>query len=180
MSLLGGCKKKTAYDGYETLQLVDSSSDFNNGRRGGSTHGASATAADPTAEAGPGRPEEYRTMDSSDMDGNYGGGLLDMVKGGAGKLFTSFKDNLKDTLKDTSTKVMNQVATYTKGELDIAYITSRIIVMSYPAEAIELGYRNHVEDVRSFLDSRHMDHYTVFNLSQRNYRGAKFSNRMFQ
>lgn len=45
------------------------------------------------------------------MDANYGGGLLDMVKGGAGKLFTSFKDNLKDTLKDTSTKVMNQVAT---------------------------------------------------------------------
>uniref|UniRef100_A0A8B9JP73 Auxilin n=2 Tax=Astyanax mexicanus TaxID=7994 RepID=A0A8B9JP73_ASTMX len=115
---------------------------------------------------------------SSDMDGNYGGGLLDMVKGGAGKFFSNFKDNLKDTIKDTSTKVMHQVATYTKGELDIAYITSRIIVMSYPAEAVELGYRNHVEDIRSFLDSRHADHYTVFNLSQRNYRGAKFSNRV--
>ncbi|KAI4891909.1 hypothetical protein NFI96_029993 [Prochilodus magdalenae] len=112
------------------------------------------------------------------MDGNYGGGLLDMVKGGAGKFFSNFKDNLKDTIKDTSTKVMHQVATYTKGELDIAYITSRIIVMSYPAEAVELGYRNHVEDIRSFLDSRHADHYTVFNLSQRNYRGAKFSNRV--
>ncbi|XP_046706567.1 putative tyrosine-protein phosphatase auxilin isoform X5 [Silurus meridionalis] len=117
-------------------------------------------------------------MDGSDMDGNYGGGLLDMVKGGAGKFFSNFKDNLKDTIKDTSTKVMNQVATYTKGELDIVYITSRIIVMSYPAETVELGYRNHVEDIRSFLDSRHADHYTVFNLSQRNYRGAKFSNRV--
>uniref|UniRef100_A0AAR2IKG5 Auxilin n=1 Tax=Pygocentrus nattereri TaxID=42514 RepID=A0AAR2IKG5_PYGNA len=119
------------------------------------------------------QPQKY-----SDMDGNYGGGLLDMVKGGAGKFFSNFKDNLKDTIKDTSTKVMHQVATYTKGELDIAYITSRIIVMSYPAEAVELGYRNHVEDIRSFLDSRHADHYTVFNLSQRNYRGAKFSNRV--
>ncbi|XP_029106345.1 LOW QUALITY PROTEIN: putative tyrosine-protein phosphatase auxilin [Scleropages formosus] len=117
-------------------------------------------------------------MDSSDTDANYGSGLLDMVKGGAGKLFSSFKDNLKDTLKDTSTKVMHQVSTYTKGELDISYITSRIIVMSYPAEAMEMGYRNHVEEVRSFLDSRHPDHYTVFNLSQRNYRGAKFSNRV--
>uniref|UniRef100_A0A9J7Z387 Auxilin n=2 Tax=Cyprinus carpio TaxID=7962 RepID=A0A9J7Z387_CYPCA len=115
---------------------------------------------------------------SSDMDGNIGGGLLDMVKGGAGKFFSNIKDNLKDTIKDTSTKVMNQVATYTKGELDIAYITSRIIVMSYPAEAVEMGYRNHTEDIRSFLDSRHADHYTVFNLSQRNYRGAKFSNRV--
>ncbi|KAK7912503.1 hypothetical protein WMY93_012714 [Mugilogobius chulae] len=111
------------------------------------------------------------------MDANYGGGLLDMVKGGAGKFFSNFKDNLKDTLKDTSTKVMHQVATYTKGELDIAYITSRIIVMTYPAESVQIGYQNHVEDIRSFLDSRHADHYTVFNLSQRNYRGAKFSNR---
>uniref|UniRef100_A0A4W5MNI5 Uncharacterized protein n=1 Tax=Hucho hucho TaxID=62062 RepID=A0A4W5MNI5_9TELE len=122
-------------------------------------------------------------MDSSGppsphMDANYGGGLLDMVKGGAGKFFSNFKDNLKDTLKDTSTKVMHQVSTYTKGELDIAYITSRIIVMSYPAEALQIGNQNHVEDMRSFLDSRHADHYTVFNLSQRNYRGAKFSNRV--
>ncbi|CAB1432731.1 unnamed protein product [Pleuronectes platessa] len=117
-------------------------------------------------------------MDSSDMDANSSGGLLDMVKGGAGKFFSNFKDNLKDTLKDTSTKVMHQVATYTKGELDIAYITSRIIVMTYPAESVQIGYQNHVEDIRSFLDSRHADHYTVFNLSQRNYRGAKFSNRV--
>ncbi|CAG11595.1 unnamed protein product, partial [Tetraodon nigroviridis] len=115
---------------------------------------------------------------STDTDASYGGGLFDMVKGGAGKFFSNFKDNLKDTLMDTSNKVMNQVATYTKGELDIAYITSRIIVMTYPAESVQIGYQNHVEDVRSFLDSRHADHYTVFNLSQRNYRGAKFSNRV--
>ncbi|KAJ8392566.1 hypothetical protein AAFF_G00074440 [Aldrovandia affinis] len=178
MSLLGGYKKKTNYDGYESLQLVDSSGDFNNGGRGGTTHGGSPTRANLAAKAGPVSPDDYSTMDSSDMDANYGGGLLDMVKGGAGKFFSNFKDNIKDTLKDTSTKVMHQVATYTKGELDIAYITSRIIVMSYPAEAVEISYRNHIEDMRSFLDSRHMDHYTVFNLSQRNYRGTKFSNRV--
>ncbi|XP_036377954.1 putative tyrosine-protein phosphatase auxilin isoform X2 [Megalops cyprinoides] len=178
MSLLGGYKKKSNYDGYESLQLVDSSGDFNNGERGGSAHGGSPTPANLEAQAGPVTPDDYSTMDSSDMDASYGGGLLDMVKGGAGKFFSNIKDNLKDTLKDTSTKVMHQVATYTKGELDIAYITSRIIVMSYPAEAVEIGYRNHIEDVRSFLDSRHPDHYTVFNLSQRNYRGAKFSNRV--
>ncbi|KAJ8279080.1 hypothetical protein COCON_G00061460 [Conger conger] len=178
MSLLGGYKKKTNYDGYESLQLVDSSGDFSNRERGGSS-----IPANLAARAGPVTPDDYSTMDSSgatspDMDANYGGGLLDMVKGGAGKFFSNFKDNIKDTLKDTSTKVMHQVATYTKGELDIAYITSRIIVMSYPADAVEMSYRNHIEDVRSFLDSRHMDHYTVFNLSQRNYRGAKFSNRV--
>nr|XP_043900824.1 putative tyrosine-protein phosphatase auxilin isoform X3 [Solea senegalensis] len=198
MSLLGAYKKKTSYDGYESLQLVDSPGEsFSVGRGGGGSssgsgsgsgnsgsssgaHGASTAANNNLqgAKIGPLREEDCSTMDSSDMDANYGGGLFDMVKGGAGKFFSNFKDNLKDTLKDTSTKVMHQVATYTKGELDIAYITSRIIVMTYPAESVQIGYQNHVEDMRSFLDSRHADHYTVFNLSQRNYRGAKFSNRV--
>ncbi|XP_043941502.1 putative tyrosine-protein phosphatase auxilin isoform X2 [Protopterus annectens] len=113
-----------------------------------------------------------------DLEPASGGGLLDMVKGGAGRLFSNLKDNLKDTLKDTSSKVMQSVASYTKGELDISYITSRMIVMSFPAEGVELGFRNHIEDVRSFLDSRHQDHYTVFNLSQKSYRSAKFHNRV--
>ncbi|XP_030229166.1 putative tyrosine-protein phosphatase auxilin isoform X2 [Gadus morhua] len=180
MSLLSGYKKKTSYDGYESLQLVDSGGDsFNFGGRGSSSHTiGSSLAASLGPKGSPLREHDCSTMDSSDMEANYGGGLLDMVKGGAGKFFSNFKDNLKDTLKDTSTKVMHQVATYTKGELDIAYITSRIIVMTYPAESAQIGYQNHVEDIRSFLDSRHADHYTVFNLSQRNYRGAKFSNRV--
>ncbi|XP_045906523.1 putative tyrosine-protein phosphatase auxilin isoform X2 [Micropterus dolomieu] len=181
MSLLGAYKKKTSYDGYESLQLVDSGGDsfgIGRGSSSGSTTLAGSIAATLGPKTGPLREEDCSTMDSSDMDASYGGGLLDMVKGGAGKFFSNFKDNLKDTLKDTSTKVMHQVATYTKGELDIAYITSRIIVMTYPAESVQIGYQNHVEDIRSFLDSRHADHYTVFNLSQRNYRGAKFSNRV--
>ncbi|XP_068445766.1 auxilin isoform X2 [Clinocottus analis] len=189
MSLLGAYKKKTIYDGYESLQLVDSGGDSFSVGRGSSSGGgggggggggtlAGSIAATLGPKAGPLREEDCSTMDSSDVDANSGGGLLDMVKGGAGKFFSNFKDNLKDTLKDTSTKVMHQVATYTKGELDIAYITSRIIVMTYPAESVQIGCQNHVEDIRSFLDSRHADHYTVFNLSQRNYRGAKFSNRV--
>uniref|UniRef100_A0A8C5WDN2 Auxilin n=1 Tax=Leptobrachium leishanense TaxID=445787 RepID=A0A8C5WDN2_9ANUR len=124
------------------------------------------------------RGSEYQGASSPDLESNYGGGLLDMVKGGAGRLFSNLKDNLKDTLKDTSTKVMQSVASYTKGELDISYITSRIIVMSFPAEGVELGFRNHIEDVRSFLDSRHLDHYMVFNLSPKSYRSAKFHNRV--
>lgn len=163
--------------------MVDSGGDgFSIGRGssggGGSSGTLAASSVGAKAAAGPLREEDCSTMDSSDMDANYGGGLLDMVKGGAGKFFSNFKDNLKDTLKDTSRQVMSQVSTYTKGELDIAYITTRIIVMTYPAESVQIGYQNHVEDIRSFLDSRHADHYTVFNLSQRNYRGAKFSNRV--
>ncbi|XP_016135723.1 uncharacterized protein [Sinocyclocheilus grahami] len=114
MSLLGGYKKKSSYDGYESLQLVDSSGDICTGGRsgGGGGGGGGLTAVTlGSVKTGPARQDDYSTMDSSDMDGNYGGGLLDMVKGGAGKFFSNIKDNLKDTIKDTSTKVMNQVAT---------------------------------------------------------------------
>ncbi|XP_074121834.1 auxilin isoform X1 [Sminthopsis crassicaudata] len=195
MSLLGSYRKKTNNDGYESLQLVDSSGDLGAGGGGGGggsggggvrlgvTPGAAAAAA--AAAKSPARrpPAGVSTMDSSgasspDMESNYGGGLLDMVKGGAGRLFSNLKDNLKDTIKDTSSKVMQSVASYTKGELDISYITSRIIVMSFPAEGVELGFRNQIEDVRTFLDSRHPDHYTVFNLSPKSYRSAKFHNRV--
>ncbi|XP_078249082.1 auxilin isoform X13 [Pogona vitticeps] len=124
------------------------------------------------------KESENKGASSPDMESSYGGGLLDMVKGGAGRLFSNLKDNLKDTLKDTSTKVMQSVASYTKGELDISYITSRIIVMSFPGEGVELGFRNHIDDVRTFLDSRHPDHYTVFNLSPKSYRTTRFHNRV--
>ncbi|XP_065410055.1 auxilin isoform X6 [Chrysemys picta bellii] len=191
MSLLGSYRKKPSNDGYESLQLVESNGDFGGGskeRAGGSKQGvipAVLAAARSPARQQP-QPQHLdgssSTMDSSgasspDMESTYGGGLLDMVKGGAGRLFSNLKDNLKDTLKDTSSKVMQSVASYTKGELDISYVTSRIIVMSFPAEGVELGFRNHIEDVRTFLDSRHPDHYTVFNLSQKSYRSAKFHNR---
>jgi hypothetical protein len=47
---------------------------------------------------------------SPDMEPSYGGGLFDMVKGGAGRLFSNLKDNLKDTLKDTSSRVIQSVS----------------------------------------------------------------------
>ncbi|XP_026574319.1 putative tyrosine-protein phosphatase auxilin [Pseudonaja textilis] len=193
MSLLGSYRKKTNNDGYESLQLVDSNGDFCSSRErtggvGGNLGKQGVIPAVVAAARSPARqlqhqPLDCSTMDSSgasspDMESSYGGGLLDMMKGGAGRLFSNLKDNLKDTLKDTSTKVMQSVASYAKGELDISYITSRIIVMSFPGEGVELGFRNHIDDVRTFLDSRHPDHYTVFNLSPKSYRTARFHNRV--
>ncbi|XP_027318199.1 auxilin isoform X1 [Anas platyrhynchos] len=182
MSLLGGYRRKPGGEGYEALQLVE-------GGGGGCEAGEPGAGGRSPSRQPPQQQQQQQqkgadgTMDSSgasspDMESSYGGGLLDMVKGGAGRLFSNLKDNLKDTLKDTSSKVMQSVASYTKGELDISYITSRIIVMSFPAEGVELGFRNHIEDVRTFLDSRHPDHYTVFNLSPKYYRSAKFHNRV--
>ncbi|XP_053528240.1 cyclin-G-associated kinase isoform X2 [Artibeus jamaicensis] len=98
------------------------------------------------------------------------GGLLDILRGGTGRLLTN--------IKDTSSKVIQSVANYAKGDLDISYITSRIAVMSFPAEGVESAIKNNAEDVRLFLDSKHPGRYTVYNLSPRTYRPSKFHNRV--
>ncbi|XP_075970292.1 cyclin-G-associated kinase isoform X2 [Anticarsia gemmatalis] len=86
------------------------------------------------------------------------GGLFSSIKGGAG----SFLKNLKDT----SSKVMQTVQqSIARTDLDISYLTSRVIVMPYPSEGLESAYKtNHVDDVRAFLESRHPGgKYSVYN-----------------
>nr|XP_045017415.1 cyclin-G-associated kinase isoform X3 [Jaculus jaculus] len=105
----------------------------------------------------------------AEYDQHYGG-FLDILRGGTERLFTN--------LKDTSSKVIQSVANYAKGDLDISYITSRIAVMSFPAEGVESAIKNNIEDVRLFLDAKHPGHYAVYNLSPRTYRASKFHNRV--
>ena len=52
------------------------------------------------------------------------------------------------------------------------------IVMSFPADGIEGTYKNNIDDVRMYLDSKHPDSYVVINISQRSYRTAKLSDRV--
>ena len=65
-----------------------------------------------------------------------------------------------------------------KGDLDLSYLTSRLTVMSFPAEGMESAYRNHIDDVRAYLEGRHHGSYAVYNCSQRSYRVAKFQSRV--
>lgn len=89
-------------------------------------------------------------------------GLFSSIKGGAG----SFLKNLKDT----SSKVMQSVQqTMTKADMDLSFLTQRIIVMPCPTEGIESTYKtNHIDDVKLFIEQRYQpSKLSVYNLGPR-------------
>lgn len=51
-------------------------------------------------------------------------------------------------------------------DLDMSYITDRLLAMSFPAEHMRAVYRNPLWQVKAVLDMRHQEHYKVdlFNL----------------
>lgn len=49
-------------------------------------------------------------------------------------------------------------------DLDLTYVTERVIAMSFPSSGKQALYRNPIREVVRFLDTKHLDHYRVFNL----------------
>ena len=59
-------------------------------------------------------------------------------------------------------------------DLDLTYITSRVIAMAYPAVGVESTYRNNIDDVARMLKQSHPGHFMIYNLANRPYDKQKF------
>ena len=68
---------------------------------------------------------------------------------------------------------------YEGEELDLTYITPRVIAMAFPASGmLEKTYRNSIEDVASYLEETHSSHYLVINVSSRSYNYTIFKHKV--
>ncbi|KAM9836113.1 tensin-1 [Aulostomus maculatus] len=65
-------------------------------------------------------------------------------------------------------------------EVDLVYITERIISVSFPAAAEERSYTAHLKEVAAMLRSKHGEHYLVLNLSELRNDLAKLNHKVLE
>ncbi|XP_075009053.1 tensin-1 isoform X6 [Calonectris borealis] len=69
--------------------------------------------------------------------------------------------------RKTSRSMSLTAAMESSCELDLVYITERIIAVSYPSAAEEQSFCSNLREVAHMLKSKHGDNYVLFNLSER-------------
>ncbi|CAM1319655.1 TPTE2 (predicted) [Pycnogonum litorale] len=64
-------------------------------------------------------------------------------------------------------------------DLDLTYVTEKIIAMSFPSSGRMSMYRNPIKQVAKFFNTKHPDHYRIYNLcSERSYDTSYFHGRV--
>ena len=85
----------------------------------------------------------------------------------------------RDIVKSLVSKKKSRFC-YDGFDLDLTYITTRIIAMGFPSTSLEGIYRNKLEDVKEFFIQRHPYHYKVYNLcAERTYPEGTFYNQAY-
>ena len=64
--------------------------------------------------------------------------------------------------------------------LDLSYITPKIIAMAFPGSSLRKLYRNSIDDVAQFFKIQHNNNYLVINLSGVHYDNSKFLNKVLE
>ncbi|KAJ6896380.1 hypothetical protein NC651_022554 [Populus alba x Populus x berolinensis] len=110
-----------------------------------------------------------------------------------GTITKGLVDTSKNAVKAVQVKARHAVSQnkrrYQEGgfDLDMTYITENIIAMGFPAGNMSSGffgyvegfYRNHMEEVIKFFETRHKDKYKVYNLcSERLYDASLFEGKV--
>jgi cyclin G-associated kinase len=63
-----------------------------------------------------------------------------------------------------------------RSDLDMSYLTSRILIMSCPTEGLaSSAYGNNIDLVKEVLERKHGQNYCIYNLSSKTYRKEKFA-----
>jgi len=66
-------------------------------------------------------------------------------------------------------------------DLDLSYITPRVIAMGFPSSKREAYFRNPLPEVQKFFEKRHAERYKLYNLcAERRYDELKFHGRVAQ
>ena len=79
-------------------------------------------------------------------------------------------------------KVSGQKKRYLKDgyDLDLSYITPRIVAMSLPGEGVHKVYRNSINSVSKLFNEKHGEKYRILNLSGIQYDYEKFNMNVYE
>jgi cyclin G-associated kinase len=76
-----------------------------------------------------------------------------------------FKGGLQ-TMKVASTKMMDSVQQSMRNDIDLNYITPRLVVCSFPTEGLEsAAFGNNCDAIKETLETKHSKNYRIYNLA---------------